>query len=213
MYIKWIGCRVKKNERQNFSKAQEKWERTSGAKGFIAQTGGWDLQNKNIACLISFWENKDSLEVFMKDLHEEIIKDNKQTNTYSEIFVEYFTRIFNMEGEAGTLKEAVQSGNLLRIADCTVKPDKIKHFEKMQSEIWLPGMWESNGMLAEIFSKNNNNNLRYLVSTLWDNFQNHTNYSHNKLPHFRDQSDAANDISEITRKQISIVDAWKVIKS
>ena len=91
MYLKWIVCKVKENEKQNFSEAQGKWERTSEANGFIAQTGGWDLKNKNEACIISFWESKEFLEVFMKDLHNEIIKDNKQANTYSEIFVEYFT--------------------------------------------------------------------------------------------------------------------------
>lgn len=213
MYIKWIICRVKENERQNFSRAQEKWERTSGANGFIAQTGGWDLINKNEACIISFWKNKELYEIFMRDLHDEIINDNKQANTYNQIFVEYFTSIFIMEGAAGTLKEAIQKGNLLRIANCIVKPEKIKHFEIMQSEIWLPGMRVSKGMLGGMFSKNENNNLKYLVSTFWDNIQNHTNYSHNKLPHLQEESDAANDISEITGKQILIVNTWRVIKS
>ncbi len=177
MYIKWIVCKVKDNERQNFSEAQEKWERTSEAHGFIAQTGGWCLQNKNEACIISFWENKELYEIFMRDLHDGIINENRQTNTYNEIFVEYFTCIIKMEGVAGTLKEAVQKGNLLRIADCIVKAEKIKHFEKMQAELWLPGMRESKGIFGGTFSKNENNNLRYLVSTLWDNIQNHTNYS------------------------------------
>ncbi|MEJ2617523.1 MAG: DUF4937 domain-containing protein, partial [Ignavibacteriaceae bacterium] len=172
MYIKWIVCKVKENERQNFSKAQEKWERSSEADGFVAQTGGWNLINNNEACIISFWKSKKFLEVFMKDMHDEIAKDNKQVNTYNEIFVEHFTSIFNMEGKAATLIEAVKHGNLLRIADCIIEPGKVKHFENMQSEIWLPGMRESKGMLGGTFSKNENNYLRYLVSTLWDNIKN-----------------------------------------
>ena len=212
MYIKWIICRVKKNERQQFSEAQEKWERTSNADGFIAQTGGWDLQNKNEACIISFWENKELYEIFMRDLHNEITRDNKQAKTYNEIFVEYFAGIFNMDGESSTLKEAVQKGYLLRIADCIVRPGKVKHFEKMQSEIWLPAMRESKRMLGGTFSKNENNNFRYLVSTLWDTIRNHTNYSKYKLPLLRDQANVTTDISEISGRKISIVNAWKIIK-
>ncbi|MGB8320789.1 MAG: DUF4937 domain-containing protein [Ignavibacteriaceae bacterium] len=210
MYIKWIICRVKENEKQYFSRAQEKWARTSETNGFIAQTGGWNLINKNEACIISFWKNKELYEIFMRDLHVEIIKDNKQTNTYNEIFVEYFRSIFSMEGVAGTLKEAVQKGNILRIADCLVKPEKIKHFEKMQSEIWLPGMRGSKGMLGGTFSKNEQNNLRYLVSTLWDNKQNHTDYSEKKIPLLKVQSDVVNDISDINGKIIIIEETWKI---
>lgn len=213
MYIKWIVCKVSEHNKQNFSEAQEKWVSTSGSNGFIAQTGGWDLNNNNHACIISFWESKEHLEAFMKDQHNEIIKYNKQTNTYSEILVEHFTHIFNMEGEAGTLKEAVRNGNLLRIADCIVKPERIKHFEKMQSEVWIPGMQESKGMLGGIFSKNENNNLRYLVLIFWNNIQNHTDYSKNKLPLLQDLSDVISDISEITGKQVLIIDTWKIIKS
>ena len=213
MYIKWIICRVNENERQQFSEAQEKWESTSNADGFIAQTGGWDLQNKNEACIISFWENKELYEIFMRDLHDEITRDNKQAKTYNEIFVEYFAGIFNMDGESSSLKEAVQNGYLLRIADCIINPEKVKHFEKMQSEIWLPAMRESKGMLRGTFSKNENNNLRYLVSTFWDNIRNHTEYSKNKLPLLRYQADTTNDISEIKGKKILIADNWKIIRS
>ena len=212
MYIKWIVCKVSEYKKQNFSEAQEKWESNSESNGFIAQTGGWDLRNKNDACIMSFWESKEYLEVFMQGPHNEIIKSNKQTNFYNEIFVEHFKSIFSMEGEAGTSKEAVQKANLLRIADCIVQPEKIKHFEKMQSEIWLPGMRESKGMLGGTFSKNENNNLRYLVSTFWDNIYNHTHYTKNRLPLLQNEANVSNDILKITGKQISLVDSWKVIK-
>lgn len=208
MYIKWIVCKVKEHKKQNFAEAQEKWESTSDSNGFIAQTGGWDLKNKNDACIISFWESKEYLEAFMQGPHDEIIKSNKQINFYNEIFVEHFKSIFNMEGEAGTLKEAVEKGNLLRIADCIVQPEKIKHFEKMQSEIWLPGMRESKGMLGGAFSKNDNHNLRYLVSTFWDNIDNHTHYTKNRLSFLQNEADVSHDITKITGRQILLVSSW-----
>ena len=213
MYIKWIVCKVNRYKKLNFSEAQEKWVSISDSDGFIAQTGGWDLNDNYHACIISFWETKENMEAFMKYKHDEILKDSEQSNTYNEIFAEYFIRVFNMDGKAGNLREAVRNGNLLRIADCIVRPGRTEHFEKMQYEVWIPGMQESKGMLGGIFSKNENNNLRYLVSTFWDNIQKHSDYSENKLRVLREHADTANDIKEITGRKISIVNEWKIIKS
>jgi len=44
MYIKWIICTVLDNKKEEFSKAQEKWSKTSESDGFIAQTGGWNFK-------------------------------------------------------------------------------------------------------------------------------------------------------------------------
>ena len=63
-------------------------------------------------------------------------------------------------------------------------------------------MNESKGMLGGIFSKNEKNNFRYLVSTLWDNIDNHNNYEQNKLPVLQNKADTVNDITEITGKTV-----------
>ncbi len=73
-------------------------------------------------------------------------------------------------------------------------------------------MNESKGMLGGIFSKNEKNNFRYLVSTFWDNIDNHNNYEQNKLPVLQNKADTVNDITEITGRQFSIINSWKVIK-
>lgn len=213
MYIKWIICRVKENERQKFSEAQEKWERISNADGFIAQTGGWDFQNKNDACIISFWKNKKFLDAFMTNIHNEIIKDNKQINTYDKISVDYFKSIFEMDSENNSLFNAANNGKLLRIADCIVDPEKIDHFGKMQSEIWLREMQKSEGMLGGVFAENENYKTNYLLATFWKNTDNHKVYTNTKLHQLRKESYVESDTGEITGRLISIVSKWKVIKT
>ena len=208
MYIKWIVCDVKSDMRNKFSASQEKWKDTTKAEGFIAQAGGWNLLNLNEACIISFWKNKKSLDWFMQNLHDKIFNNNKQAVSYKAINVGYFDKVLNMEGEVNSLTKAVEKSKLLRIADCEVKPDKAEHFVNMQKEVWLPGMRQAKGMLGGIFSKNN---LRYLVSTFWDNKENHTKYTEDLLPGLKVKSNVADDIINIVGMKILLVDSWKVI--
>ena len=116
----------------------------------------------------------------------------------------------NMEGEANSLAEAVKKSSLLRIADCEVKPDKAEHFENMQKKVWIPGMQQTKGMLAGVFSKNN---FRYLVSTFWDNKESHTKYTEDNLSGLKAKINVANDITNIVEMKILLVDSWKVIKN
>jgi len=91
MYIKWIVCEVKEGMKKAFSKAQEQWAVTSHSKGFVGQIGGWELNNKNTACILSFWENQEYLEHFMANLHDKVFFNNNQADYYDSIHVEYYT--------------------------------------------------------------------------------------------------------------------------
>jgi hypothetical protein len=195
--------------RNEFSISQEKWKDTTKADGFIAQAGGWNLLNLNEACIISFWNDKKSLDWFMQNLHDEIFHSNKQIVTYKRINVGYFDKVLNMEGKVNSFTEAVEKSKFLRIADCNVKPNKAEHFDNMQKEVWLPGMRHAKGMLAGVFSKNN---LRYLVSTFWDSKENHTKFTEDILPGLKAKANVVNDITNIAGMKILLVDSWKIIK-
>lgn len=211
MYIKWIVCNVPLSLKNDFSSAQQKWIGTNSAKGFIAQAGGWNLNDETEACIISFWESEDSLTYFMQNLHDQIVSENKQDQFYSSITVDHFKSIIMMEGESSTLLEAINNAELLRIANCTVKGNSIEHFEEVQKDIWKPGMRSAQGMLGDYFSKSVSSTNKYLVSTFWDSQENHKNYVNKILPELREKADAANDLDMITGKQILLVDSWKII--
>jgi len=212
MYIKWIVCDVIERQRENFSIAQNEWYKTKKAGGFIAQAGGWDSKNKNKACIISFWKNKESLDFFMKNTHDIIFNKNEQVNTYSAITVSYFKSKLVMYGKTGLLTDAIKLAKFLRIADCEIKSKKIEHFEKVQKTIWFTGMKKSKGMLNGVFSQKSDNKCRYLVSSFWDGINNHKNYVKNKLPKYKVEADIKNDIIKMTGKQVLLVDSWKIIK-
>ncbi len=90
MYIKWIICNVDSNKKTEFAIAQESWNKTKKSKGFIAQIGGWNVNNSDEACIVSFWKNKSALDKFMKEIHNVIFKKNNQIKTYETITVLYY---------------------------------------------------------------------------------------------------------------------------
>lgn len=213
MYIKWIVCSVPTSLNDKFSSSQEEWNRTNSAKGFIAQAGGWNLNDddETEACIISFWENKEALINFMTNLHDQILSKNNQDQFYTSISVDHFNSILLMEGDSSTLTETISNSKLLRIADCIVKQDKMGHFEEVQKDIWLPEMKKAKGMLGGNFSKSANNTNKYLVSTFWDSRENLNSYANNILLGLRERADVSNDLDMITSKQILLVDSWKTI--
>jgi heme-degrading monooxygenase HmoA len=212
MYIKWIICTVPDNKKEEFSKAQEKWSKTSESDGFIAQTGGWNLKNPSEACIIAFWKDKDSLQNFMDNLHDVIFIDNQQNTTYSSIKITYFESLLNIDGSVKSLNKAIQKSNFIRIADCLVTKNKIHHFEEVQQSIWIPSMKKAKGMLGGKFSINKQNKNNYFVSTFWDSKKNHQNYIENQLPVNQELTNISSDLQIITRKFIAIEKKWNVFK-
>ena len=211
MFIKSIVCSVSKSLKKEFSLAQEKWIGIKSIKGFIIQLGGWNLNDGTQACIISIWESETALKYFMKNLHDQIESKNKQDQFYSSIIVNHFNSILAIEGNSSTFKDAINNAKFLRIAECTVSNDKIKHFEEIQKNVWIPGMKSVNGMLGGFFSKSVKNINKYFVSTFWDSRENHKNYVNNILPRLRERADMVNDLEVITEKQIQLFDSWKII--
>jgi heme-degrading monooxygenase HmoA len=212
MHIKWIVCEIKNSFEKEFLTAQEQWIETQNSVGFIGQVGGWDLNHNKTACIISFWKNRDSLNLFMKNIHDKIFFNNSQSKYYDSIKVAYFDSVLKMEGEFDSLIETLNNGKILRVADCIVKKEKTEHFEKVQKNIWIPGMKKSHGMLGGKFSKATDNTSRYLVSTFWDSIQNHEKYIEQELPKYKNESNMNNDIIRIVGRKILLVDSWKIIK-
>jgi heme-degrading monooxygenase HmoA len=212
MIVKWIVCEVDIDKKQAFSEAQEQWAEIKDTRGFLAQVGGWDVDNPHTACIIAFWESTGDLDSFMKNLHGRIFKVNDQQATYKSINVSYFDAKTEMPGSTNSLSEAARHGRLLRIANCMVRPARTTHFEKVQQDIWLPGMQKSKGMLGGVFSGNTVQDNRYLVSTFWESAGDHREYVRLKLPDFQKKADIKSDLLEITGRKVRLKESWSVIR-
>ena len=212
MYVKWIVCDIKNNFEKDFSLAQEQWVETQYAPGFIGQVGGWDSKNKKTACIISFWKNENALKLFMKNMHDKIFFNNKQSEYYTSIHVDHFNSLFEMEDNSGAFIDALNKMNFLRVEDYSLVEEKLEHFEMVQKNICFSELKKENGMLGGKISKAVNDSSRYLVSTFWDSFENHNNYIKQKPAVRGVMTDIKNDMDQVTVRQIPLVDSWKIIK-
>lgn len=212
MCIKCIVCEIKDSFEKEFSMAQKQWIKTQNSAGFIGQVGGWDLNHHKTACIISFWENENSLNLFMKNIHDKIFFNNSQSEYCNAIKVAYFDSVLKMEGKLDSLTEILNKGKMLRIADCIVRKEKSAHFIAVQKKIWIPGMKKSQGMLGGEFSQSTDNVLRYFVSTFWDSIQNHEKYVAQDLPKYKNKSNLNHDIIKIIGWKTRLVDSWKITK-
>ena len=110
MLVKRIVCTVEPHQLGSFHMAQIEWAALRTVEGFIAQLGGWNTSDPSIACIYSFWENRDRYENFMENIHDEIFGHSNQSATYTSIKIELF------EGEAsGTaVNELLRDCSLIR---------------------------------------------------------------------------------------------------
>lgn len=90
MLIKWIRCQVEPQTKELFSLAQERWSDLLGLQGFLGQAGGWNAANPLEACIVSFWQNEESYQLFMGKAHDVIYATTGQAHTYSRIEVRLF---------------------------------------------------------------------------------------------------------------------------
>lgn len=211
MYIKWIVCQVKPQTKEAFSVAQQKWNELQESKGLIGQVGGWNKKKQHEACIISFWEDKAAVDRFMANDHDRIFLKTRQAEYYEEISVVYYEAKMMMRGNEGNMLGALNRGQFLRIADCEVKPGKIEDFERMQKQVWIPGMQSAKGMLGGRFSQAELETSRYLVATFWEDEKDHREYVNAVLPDLRRKANAETTISQLEGKGLVLEESWKVI--
>jgi hypothetical protein len=152
MYLKWIVCDVKKDKIHEFSVAQKKWDQVAVAEGFIVQLGGWNVNNTSEACILSIWEHKYDLENFMKDLHDQIFENNRQSETYNSIRVNHFYIESDIDSEA--IIEMVKKSKNLIVSDYLFRSESVDTIPEFENPY--------------IIGKNENNDSRLLVVNFID---------------------------------------------
>lgn len=210
MIFKWIHCKVASDNKEAFSKAQSKWNAIAKAKGFVGQLGGWDTKDTFSAYIISLWEDQESFNNFMRNLHDEIVANNNQNKTYLQCNVNFFDPILPMPGKYQDLASSISESKYMRVADCYVKANKVSHFKEVQKKIWIPEMAKSKGMLGGQFSVDRNNN-RFLVTTLWDSEENHNEYVKQKVSTLRETANVTDDLEKIKGHFVKLESSWMVL--
>ena len=182
MLLKWIVCRVAKENAEAFSVAQEAWQGMQTEPGFLGQCGGWS--DGKTACIVGLWTSAEAQNAFLQDgQHDAIVKASNQMALLKSWTTTLLQQRFPMPGRYADLQQALAAapeGALLRVADCWVPPDQKTTFLKEQESTWLPAMQKADGMLGGSFCADGVG--RFMVVTLWQSEKHHTRYVEEDLP-------------------------------
>jgi heme-degrading monooxygenase HmoA len=211
LIVKFITCVVPPENRSLFATGQEAWAALAEVDGFIAQTGGWSCNDDSLAIILAFWEGAAAYEHFLRNIHDAIFESNGQEGSYTEITVSLFEEVFEMPGTCSSFRSSILSGNVVRIVDCRVEPDRVEHFHEVQQTVWKPGMGRADGMLGGVFSRGRDDRLRHLVTTLWESEEAHRHYRQGVFSSLRDRARPDEDCSSIDRALVRVEPSWRVV--
>ncbi len=209
MLLKWIVCDVPAASRASFSWEQERWAALSGAPGFLGQVGGWDREKPGAACVLGLWSGRAGYEHFMADLHDRVFLRGGQAGTYASIDVTLLEDRLPMVGSAGALAEALSSARFLRVADCLVRAGSWDRFERVQRQVWAPGMAKS-GMLGGAFGRSIADPRRAIVFSAWPSERGHAGYVAGPFPGLRARAAPESDLDRLDGCGVRLEPRWSV---
>lgn len=211
MLLKWIDCRVPTGRKDAFSEAQRAWHRLAGVSGFVAQAGGWDINEPSRACVFGLWSDEPAYLNFMRDVHDEVFQPSGQRSTYEKCDTALFDVVSEMPAEGPGFIDALESARLLRVAACYLHHGREEHFVNAQRGVWEPGMAEAPGYLGGLFSKRPETQApHYLVTTAWRNANTHAAYVKNLLPALKKAANVKMDVERLEGSQIELEPSWIV---
>lgn len=197
-----MRCTV--SDRRNFERAQRKWAGLLGEPGFRGQGGGWSRASPGLVHLFSFWESRAFYDSFMARSHDRL--HSAQVGTYTDPCISLFDYRFDVKTG---FRPEFSGADLLRVAHCTVREDRVDHYTLMQEKVWNPAMAGSPGMLRGVFAQSGGED-EFLVLSMWDSAAEHGKYRTERVERLALRAQTGADIAAIDGDVIDLEPAWTV---
>ncbi|EXU64738.1 antibiotic biosynthesis monooxygenase [Streptomyces sp. PRh5] len=201
MLVKWIRCTVV--DRPGFERGQRKWAGLPGEPGFRGQGGGWSRGRPYVAHVFSFWESRAFYDSFMARSHDRLAAS--QSGTYRDMQVRLFEHRFDVK--VG-FEPRFSDADVVRVAHCRVRPDRVDHFTLVQEKVWNPAMAGSPGMLRGVFGEAPGN--EFLVLSMWDSAAEHGKYRVERVERLGLRAQTEADVAAIAGDVVRVESAWTV---
>ncbi|HZG05262.1 MAG TPA: YdbC family protein [Streptomyces sp.] len=202
MLVKWMRCTVV--DRRGFERGQRKWAGLLGEPGFRAQGGGWSRSRPGVAHLFGFWESRAFYDSFMARSHDRLAA--AQSGTYKDAQVRLFEYRFDVK--VG-FQPQFTDADLLRVAHCKVRRERIEHYTLMQEKVWNPAMAGSPGMLRGVFAQAQAED-EFLVLSMWDSAAEHGKYRTERIERLALRAQLGADVMAVAGDVIDLEPAWTV---
>ncbi|MGK5448363.1 YdbC family protein [Streptomyces radiopugnans] len=202
MLVKWMRCTVV--DRRGFERGQRKWAGLLGEPGFRAQGGGWSRSRPGVAHLFGFWESRAFYDSFMARSHDRLAAS--QNGTHKDAQVRLFEYRFDVK--VG-FRPQFTDADLLRVAHCRVRRERIEHYTLMQEKVWNPAMAGSPGMLRGVFAQAQAED-EFLVLSMWDSAAEHGKYRTERIERLALRAQLGADVTAVGGDVIDLEPSWTV---
>jgi heme-degrading monooxygenase HmoA len=199
--VKWIRCGVL--DRTGFDRGQRGWAALRDQPGFRGQGGGWSRAQPGVVHIFAFWDTRSQHDAFMAGPHDGIA--GAQKGTYEMLAVGLFEH--RLDVKVG-FEPRFEDTDLLRVALCKVRPDRVDHFTSMQRRVWNPAMAGSPGMLRGVFGQGTGSD--FLVLSMWDSATEHGKYREAAVARLSDRAELDDDVLSVAGDVVDVVQAWTV---
>jgi hypothetical protein len=199
--VKWIRCGVV--DRPGFDRGQRRWAALREQPGFRGQGGGWSRAQPGMAHFFAFWDERRSYDAFMAGPHDGIAA--AQQGTFEMLAVNLFEH--RLDVKVGFEPQFTDT-DLLRVALCKVRPERVDHFTQMQQRVWNPAMAGSPGMLRGVFGQGAGSD--FLVLSMWDSATEHGKYREGAVSRLSDRAELDDDVLSVAGDVVDVVQAWTV---
>jgi hypothetical protein len=199
--VKWIRCGVL--DQDGFDRGQRRWAALREQSGFHGQVGGWSRSQPGVVHLFAFWDGQPAYDAFLAGPREELVAP--QTGTYEMLAARTFMR--RLDVKVG-FEPRFSDVDLLRVALCKVRPDRVGHFVQMQERVWNPAMAGSPGMLRGVFAEGPVSD--FLVLSAWNSATEHGKYREGAVARLSERADLDADVLSVAGDVVDVVRAWTV---
>jgi hypothetical protein len=191
-------------DRRGFERGQRRWAGLLGEPGFRGQGGGWSRARPGVAHLFGFWESRAFYDSFMARSHDRLHAN--QIGTYTGMRVRLFEYRFDVK--VG-FRPVFSDADLLRVAHCRVRPDRVENFTLMQEKVWNPAMAGSPGMLRGVFAQADPGD-EFLVLSMWNTAAEHGKYRAERIERLALRAHTEADVAAIAGDVIEVEPSWTV---
>ncbi|SHN25684.1 protein of unknown function [Actinacidiphila paucisporea] len=199
--MKWIRCGVL--DQAGFDRGQRRWAALRQQPGFHGQGGGFSRSQPGVVHLFAFWDARASYDAFMAGPHDALAAT--QAGTFEMLAARDFTT--RLDVKVG-FEPRFSDVDLLRVALCKVRPERVDHFVQMQERVWNPAMAGSPGMLRGVFAQGVDDD--FLVFSAWDTATERGKYRESAVARLSDRAGLDGDVLSVAGDVVDVVQAWTV---
>ncbi|MFF3285537.1 YdbC family protein [Streptomyces sp. NPDC003023] len=201
MLVKWIRCTV--TDRRGFERGQRKWAGLLGEPGFRGQGGGWSRIRPNVAHVFAFWETRAFYDSFMARSHDRLAAG--QSGTYKDSQAKLFDHRFDVRTG---FEPRFTDADVVRVAHCRVREDRVEHYTLMQEKVWNPAMAGSPGMVRGVFGEAPGH--EFLVMSMWLSAAEHGKYRAERVERLLLRAQTEADVSALAGDVVELEPSWTV---